>query len=64
MTPEELDDLQNKIDWEGGLIDYVCGYGGSMPEELSKEVNAVKLAVSELENRFEELLTENGVELI
>ena len=61
-TPEELSELQGKIDYEGGLIEYVCGYGGDMPAQVADEVKAVKASVRELEDSFEALLNENDVE--
>ena len=59
---EELSDLQQKIDWEGGLTEYVTGYGGDMPEELTEQTEAVKVAVRELEAGFRLLLAQHDVE--
>ncbi len=59
---EQLNELQSKIDYEGGLIEYVCGYGGDMPEQLADEVKAVKESVRALEGSFHALLDEHGVE--
>jgi len=66
MTPQELDDLQNKIDYEGGLVEYVCHYAGSngMPEEVREQAKAVETAVQNLESAFRTLLKENNVELL
>ena len=61
-NPETLTDLLSKIDWEGGLVEYVCGYGGDMPDELSDAVNNLKQAVSTLENDFGILLKNHNVE--
>ena len=40
MTKEELDD---KIDWEGGIAETITGYGlspGNLPEDAPPEVKA------------------------
>lgn len=66
MTPQELDDLQNKIDYEGGIVEYVCNYAGAngMPEEVREQAKAVETAVENLESAFRNLLIENNVELL
>ncbi len=59
---DNLLNLEHKIDYEGGMVEYICGYGGDMPEELIAEVEAVRLAVENLNTKYRALLKEFGVE--
>lgn len=59
---DNLLNLEHKIDYEGGMVEYICGYGGDMPDELKAEVDAVKLAVEALNTKYRALLEEFGVE--
>lgn len=61
-SKQELEDLRNKIDWEGGLWTYVLDYGGGLPEELGLAAANLRSSAAFLENQLDALYKESGVE--
>jgi len=63
---EELQELQEKIDYEGGLFEYIIGYAGpnGMPEEIRPQARALEEAAQELQSAFENLLEQHDVEIL
>jgi len=59
---ENLENLVQKIDWEGGLFEYLFNYGGEMPDELKDRVNDIQSSLQSLENEFATLLDQFDVE--
>ncbi len=65
MTKQkELQELQEKIDWEGGLYEYIIGYAGAsgMPEEVYPQAKALEDAAREVQSAFQTLLEQHNVE--
>lgn len=58
-----LEEVQSKIEWEGGLFDYVHCYGGELAPEMQSQVEAFRVAADALEGAWNALLEANGVEL-
>lgn len=61
---EELLELQGKIDWEGGLFEYIINYAGpeGMPEEVQPQARVLVEAAHELQAAFQDLLEQHHVE--
>ncbi|KKL84042.1 hypothetical protein LCGC14_1968640 [marine sediment metagenome] len=61
---EELQELQEKIDYEGGLYEYILGYAGAggMPKEVYLQARALEDAAHKLQSAFQDLLDQHNVE--
>ena len=61
---EELQELQEKIDYEGGLYEYVIHYAGAggMPDEVYPQAKALEDAAHKLQSAFQDLLDQHNVE--
>jgi hypothetical protein len=57
-SPQEF---LEKVDWEGGLLDYVCGYGGPVPEAMAAEAEELERAAARLEAAFHAYRALHGV---
>lgn len=59
MNKQDLQDLANKIEWEGGLWAYLLGYGGSLDGVISAELESEFVALaSKVEAEVEKALPE------
>jgi len=63
-TKQELENLRDKIKWEGGLAEYVINYGPAFPtKELQKQAKIVYEQFRILQSELEELYDEHNVEI-
>lgn len=54
--------LRDKIEWEGGLAEYVLHYGGGFPDrELHLRAERLRVAYNELQAELEETYDELGI---
>jgi len=52
---ESAEDLARKIDWEGGLVEFICGYNGGgdgLPEPLRSAADKLATTAQECEKVF------------
>jgi hypothetical protein len=62
VTKKEMEKLIQKIEWEGGLEEYLVYYGGDVPEELQEEARAAKEAIVALNTKIAKLALSLGME--
>ncbi len=58
---EKLIGLVTKVDYEGGLCEYLFGYGGEVPDEIYGEAQDAIQAYKRFEGAFESLLSQHGL---
>lgn len=63
LDTELVSALAEKVDWEGGLSNYLFGYGGEVPKELQVLAQEAKQTWNAFEKAYESLLTQYGVSL-
>jgi len=64
MPKQELENLRDKIEWEGGLAEYVINYGPAFPtKELQKQAKKCREEFKILQAELEEEYDKHGVEI-
>jgi len=56
MPVEAFQRLASKVEWEGGLLEYVGIYGGDLTPEFAEEVKAFQLAADCLESKWDRFI--------
>lgn len=55
MNKKQIEDLEAKIDNEGGLVYYLVDYGGDLPKEAETEEKAFLIAYWDLVSKLQNL---------
>ena len=54
MNSIKAQEFYDKVEWEGGLMEYVVDYGGEIPEELQDAANEFSAAAGKLFRAYRE----------
>lgn len=60
-TKQEVQNLYDKIAWEGGITEYVIHYGGELPEEFQDLGEDLENAYCNLKTALQHLYKKHGV---
>ncbi len=58
---DKVSGLATKVDYEGGLCEYLFGYGGEVPDEIYAESQEAIQAWEKFLSAYEALLTQYGI---